>query len=414
MQRINADLPFILVSGTIGEEMAVNAMRLGASDYILKDNLKRLLPAAEREIRDYEIRKKEIQGRKQLRLTELRYKFLAESIQEVLFSLDFNFRITYWNETASKVFKKTNVVGKYLHEVFPSWKGGDVFSVLSEALKTGLAKPLAFKYKFKTVTYFKGRVYPSSEGISILLRNVTEEYLNRQKLERLNDELETLFYRISHDLKGPVASALGLLNIANRDISMTKEQLTVMMKSNIDRLNAVLVELLDITNIKTGNSKVSTFEVVPCIQQIIETLKHQAGTEEIDFQIKCDETITIDTDLLLFKSIWHNLIENSIKYRQKGRVNKINIEGKKQHGNVLFSITDTGQGISKKVISNIYQMFFRGNETSTGSGLGLYIVKNALEKIAGTIEYDTSYTAGARFIISIPSKSSKVTSNELS
>ncbi|MEM9855918.1 MAG: HAMP domain-containing sensor histidine kinase, partial [Bacteroidota bacterium] len=96
------------------------------------------------------------------------------------------------------------------------------------------------------------------------------------------------------------------------------------------------------------------------------------------------------------------LIENSIKFRKKGQINDVSINGEKKSGKILFQISDSGQGISKDVSSRIYHMFFRGNENSNGSGLGLYIVKNAVEKLKGTIKLDESYKKGARFILSIP------------
>lgn len=404
MQEIDSNIPFIIVSGAMIEELDVNGMRLGASNCIEKDDLNRLLPAIESEVRDNELRQKERQNKKQLILTELRYKFLAESIQEVFFALDFNFRFTYWNETASKVFKKTDVIGKDIIEVFPSWTGTEMFWALSESLKTGRVKPLNFTHKLKRIEYFKGKVYPSNEGMCVLLRDVTDESITHQKLERLNNELETLLYRISHDLKGPVASVLGLLNIVNCDDSISKEQLAVMMKSNMDRLSLILSELLDITNIKTGKPQVAAFEILPCLKQVIKNLERHKGIEEVNFHLNLDEELTVHSDVVLFKSIWQNLIENSIKYRQKGSPNKVIINGQLERNNVLLSITDSGQGISAEVRLKMYQMFFRGNESSDGSGLGLYIVKNALEKLKGTIEYDTSYKHGARFLVTIPSK----------
>ncbi|MEM9859393.1 MAG: response regulator, partial [Bacteroidota bacterium] len=313
MQQIEPDIPFIIVSGTIGEELAVSAMRSGASDYILKDNLKRLLPAVEREISDFQLRKKERLNRKQLILTELRYKFLAESIKEVFFALDHKLRFTYWNDTASKIFRKTDIIGKNVNDVFPEWQDSQILAVLSESLVNGIEKPLRFTHRVRGTEYFKGKVYPSTEGVSVLLSNVTDETHGRKKLEIVNNELATLFYRISHDLKGPVASVLGLLNIATKDELMSKEQLTGMIKANVDRLNAILSELLDITNIKTGETKLSTLEIASCIESIIESLKHQAGFEEMKFRINISKDLLFRSDKILFKSIWQNLIENSIK-----------------------------------------------------------------------------------------------------
>ena len=401
-RKMDKETPFIIVSATIGEEAAVNAMRSGANDYILKDNLKRLAPAVEREVREAKFRLKQKQNEKRIVLTELRYQFLAESIRDVFFALDFDLHITYWNEAASKEFGKQKVLGRHLLEVFPEWKNKDIALLIDKALRRKAPETITLEYQADDIESFKGNIYPSTEGVSILLTKVTEEKQNKDKLISINKELETLLYRISHDLRGPVASVIGLLNIVRKDDTFEKEVFIDMMNSGMNRLNHTLKELLNISNIKLGQPNIQKFKVDKLIENVIKSYQFTPGFNEMTFELKMEEGLALYSDISLVQSTWQNLVENAIKYRRKGNPNLVTITGKKQSGVVELEIADTGQGIPASIQSKVFEMFFRGNEESNGSGLGLYIVKSAMQKINGAITLDNAYTRGTRFSLVIP------------
>jgi len=401
-RKMDKNTPFIIVSATIGEEVAVNAMRSGANDYILKDNLKRLAPAIEREVREAKVRLKQKQNEKQIVLTKLRYQFLAESIRDVFFALDFDLNFTYWNEAARKEFGKNKVMGKHLHGVFPEWQHSNITKQIEKSIRNKTAQTISFEYQANRMESFKGNIYPSTEGVSILLSKVTEEKKNKDKLININRELETLLYRISHDLRGPVASVIGLLNVARKDESFNKEVFIDMMHSGMHRLNDTLGELLNISNIKLGEPNVQEFNVSKLIHNILNSYAFTSGFNELSYEITIDEDLTLTSDLSLVQSIWQNLIENAIRYRRKRHPNRIIIIARQEKNRIDFHISDTGQGIPKDLQTRVFDMFFRGSEESNGSGLGLYIVKSAINKINGTIAIDKNYSSGTRFSLSLP------------
>ncbi len=416
VQRYDKELPFILVSGTIDEVSAVQAMRSGAKDYILKDNMSRLLPAVEREIQEYESRVNQRRNQKQLIISELRYKFLAESIQEIFFGLDHNLCFTYWNSTAEKVFEKSDVLGHAAREAFPEWKRNKLINSIEHTLSYGIAVPIKFTIHSDKKEHFKGKAYPSDDGVSVILSNVTEETENKNELLRINQELETLLYRISHDFKGPVASVMGLLNIAERDENFVRADFVNMMRENIQRLNETMTELLDISHIKFGNQKNQNFKVLPILEEIKLSLGFLNRRYPAEIQFNVDPQMQLSSNVMLFKSIWQNLVENAIKYRLEDGQTSILVDAENQENGILFRITDTGQGISPEVRNKIFKMFFRGNENSTGSGLGLYIVKSALNRLGGYVKLDKNYIEGARFTVFIPhrSEASYVQLNQMS
>ncbi|TRX47194.1 response regulator [Fulvivirga sp. M361] len=402
LREVHQDLPFIIVSGTIGEEVAVDAMLQGADDYILKDNMKRLLSAVEREVEKFQLKKAQRQDKKRLIISELKYSFLAESIQEVFFAFDADLILTYWNQTAKSIFKIENVIGRHIREVFPSWYHNGVIDLFLEALELNISKPVAFNHKLGRMEFFKGDIFPSMDGGTVLLRMVTEEKQNAEEMMKLNTELETLLYRISHDLKGPVASVMGLLNLLQKDPDFDLKKFIYMMSTNMKRLDQTLVRLLNITKVKAGSENLARMNVFSELQEIIDALVFLEGFENIKIKLDLDKSLEIYCDPSIFSCVWQNLLENAIKYRQVGRVNQVTIQASENKTGLSFCITDTGQGIDPLVHRNIFDMFFRGNEESDGSGLGLYIVKNALNKINGTIRIDKSYSKGAKFHIYIP------------
>ncbi|TRX51863.1 response regulator [Fulvivirga sp. M361] len=401
-RKVDHLIPFIVLSNDTGEAAAVDAMRSGANDYVLKSNLRRLLPAIEREIKAARFKVKQRRDRKLLVLSELRYQFLAESIQNIFFAIDFNMSFTYWNDAAHQEFGQENVIRKHLYHVFPEWKNGRMVNLIQKSIANHEVLPISFARGVRKKDFFEGDIYPSTQGVSILVRKVTEQRNNQDKLVSLNQELETLLYRISHDLKGPVASVTGLLNVASKDPEFEKRDLIDKMYGSIHRLNDTLVELLNVTNIKLGELNIEGIAVRSTIEDIMESFEFAEGFNEIDSELVMDDDLKLVSDLSLVKSIWQNLIENAIRYRKKSKRNKIKIIAIRSKGGVLFKISDTGQGIPSNLRSKVFEMFFRGNTESDGSGLGLYIVKNALDKLNGSIQIDRHYTRGTMFKVFMP------------
>ena len=403
VRNINSDIPFVLVSGSIGEEQAVELMRLGVNDYILKSNLSRLALVVQREYEDYNARIREKQNSHKLILSELRFKKLTESIADVFFALDENLNVTFWNSVAEKEFNQKMSIGAKLFDQFPGWANEQIGEAINSTLRG--YKPSNFKLQFKgqAIDYFEGTVSKSGKGVSVLLRKVTETYLNRQKLEMLNAELETLLYRIGHDLKGPISSVLGLLNIMKISEKVDKIQFIEMMEARMNNLESTLEVLKDVAKIKYANPNVNLLNVRDQLSTIREEISAEVLNDKLTITISESEEISYLGEVSLFKSIIKNIIENGIKYGEdeQGSVD-IDINYKRADNELIISISDHGKGVPENVRPKIFEMFYRGHEKSRGSGMGLYIVKHALRRMGGRIFLDSGYTMGASFKIVIP------------
>lgn len=400
----NKNVPFFIVSGTIGEEAAVEAMRAGANDYILKGNLKRLIPAIERELKEANNRLKRQAVEQKLAKSQKMYQFLSGSIEDAFLALDKDLKVIHWNGAAKKEFniRDKNILGAHIFSMFPEWLNSKIERKIKNVQQKTKSEHLAFQFGRD---YFDGSIYPSEGGISIIVRKVTEKKQAEENLKKINNELETLMYRISHDLKGPVASIMGLINIGKMDFSDDAFQhyLGMLDKSTV-QLKNTLDELLNLSRIKQGQIMPEEVVLEDVIKDIMDGLKYNEGFGEVELSLQLNGSHTVYNDRRLLTSIFQNLLENAIKYRRRSRNHKswIVINARREEGELFVQVMDNGQGISEKLQDKVFDMFYRAHEFSSGSGLGLYIVKNAIEKINGSIMLESRKDEGCKFDVIVP------------
>jgi len=229
------------------------------------------------------------------------------------------------------------------------------------------------------------------------------------RVEYRTKELNTFIYKVSHDLKGPLASMLGLIKIAKDDVA-DEEALRYfdLIHRSTDRLNFILLDLLHITTLKQGRIEYSKIDFKKLIKEILQSLENMPENHNIEFSIKVRNCKDFYGDEKLLNSIFQNLITNAIKYKKNGKIKPfVKILVDKESDILKISVEDNGLGIPPKFQDKIFEMFFRAHETSSGSGLGLYIVKSAIEKLGGKIMMQSEESVGTRFIIELPGKKGK-------
>jgi PAS domain S-box-containing protein len=242
-------------------------------------------------------------------------------------------------------------------------------------------------------------------------RDITERKIVENSLQDLNndlqianEELDGFVYRASHDLKAPLTSVLGLINISkhiNKDKSINLH--LDMMQRSIGKLMHVIQDLIDHSrNVRTEIFS-EPINLKDMIKSIIDTLKYQDKASEIDFIITGETTIPFYSDRVRLEMMLNNLISNAIKYHDYKKEHpylKIHIMVSSTSSQI--TISDNGIGIEKQHQDKIFNMFFRVSNKSTGSGLGLYIVKGVLEKLKGSVIMKSEQNVGTTFEIEIP------------
>jgi PAS domain S-box-containing protein len=242
--------------------------------------------------------------------------------------------------------------------------------------------------------------------IDIEERKMAEQQIRLQNdlLAKANDELDRFVYSASHDLRAPLSSLLGLITIAEKTDS--KEEVTLcleMMKKRVLTMEGFIKEITDYSrNSRLGVDRQPVY-IYSLVQEIVDSLKYTHGAEriKIELDIKPDQLFVTDASRL--KVILNNLLANAIKYHDLSKefpFIKIKAESGERENTILVS--DNGQGISPEHLEHIFNMFYRASENSEGSGLGLYIVKETLNKLHGTITVESSLYKGSMFNVHLP------------
>lgn len=247
------------------------------------------------------------------------------------------------------------------------------------------------------------------EGVISISRDITERKAFEARLEEKIKDLDTFIYRSSHDLKGPLASLQGLLNVAKSEIKDdTANQYLKLIEKSVMNLDTILMDLLNITKITQGSLSIVELNIKEIILKIISSFENLPEYSNIRWQLDFDKNEHLYLDKSLVKNIFQNLIINAIKYQDKEKDHTvIKISTRCYEDEMIIKIEDNGEGISDSLQKSVFEMFFRGNTRSTGTGLGLYIVKNAVEKSGGKIELYSKEKVGSVFTIYLPIKSAE-------
>lgn len=250
------------------------------------------------------------------------------------------------------------------------------------------------------------RIKRTSDKLNAIVDERTEQLLKaNNNLVQTNKELDMFVYSASHDLKAPLASLKGLLNLYDNEGDQSgKNHLVDMMKINVSKLDDFIGEVLDYSK----NSRTElTYEIIDFDQLISDILTSYQYMDNTD-RVKVNIDITSDTyksDKNRLRIILNNLISNSIRYSDSSKEHSyLNISVKKENKIITIRIEDNGLGIEKEHLKKVFDMFYRANDQSVGSGLGLYIVKEAINALSGKIELQSESGIGSKFSVHIPEK----------
>ncbi len=235
-------------------------------------------------------------------------------------------------------------------------------------------------------------------------KRAEEKLINsNEELKKANAELDRFVYSASHDLRAPLCSVLGLVSLIEME---SKEaalfEYTGMMRKSIHRLDGFIRNILSYSKNNRLELEITLIPVRDTIDSVVDTLRHMKEAEGVAFEIIIDEQHQFNSDLRRFVIIMENLISNAIKFQDRSKANKyIKITGKCDPTRLLLQIEDNGIGIAAMYQSKIFDMFFRIEGDRDGSGIGLYIVKEAIEKLEGSIRVHSIEQEGTTFDISL-------------
>ena len=234
----------------------------------------------------------------------------------------------------------------------------------------------------------------------------SKEILETKNTELINvsKELDTFVYSLSHDLRSPITSVKGLITITRMENNprQTNDYLDL-MEDVIDKQDSFIKEIISFFKNKRSTVSYSRFSLSELINCVIANNKFSPLAQDIT--ITCDlKTDIVFTDELRMKMILNNLVSNAIKYSDQSKPERtIHITTYTADNKISIAVADNGIGIEKEHFLKIFNMFFVTSNDNRGTGLGLYILKQNVEKLGGNVHVESEIKKGTRFTVSIPS-----------
>lgn len=242
-------------------------------------------------------------------------------------------------------------------------------------------------------------------GIFGVYVDITDQKKVEEELKVRNSELDNFVYKVSHDLRAPLSSVLGLVNLAN--MPGNDDNLNEYIKiigDKVGQLDHFIGDVLSHSKNLKQDVKTSHIDFKTVIDKTIQELSYMRGADKIELEVQIDGD-RFYSDAWRVAEIFRNLISNAIKYQKLNGEScriSITISIATQSASIIFK--DNGIGIQAESLTKIFEMFYRASEQSQGSGLGLYIVRNAVEKLGGQVQVSSKPGEGTTFTLTVPNQ----------
>jgi len=256
-----------------------------------------------------------------------------------------------------------------------------------------------------TLKWFLWQITFSGDGLVIAVgHDITHRKKTEQELQKKNTELDNFVYKASHDLKGPLASIRGVLNLATKEIKDESAlQYLGLISKSTKRLDNILTELLEISTITQGTVELQLLDIEKLVKEVVESLQHVSYAENVSLKLNFCEKKEIYSDRKLLASVIQNLVDNAMKYKNPDAARPfVSVKVSEYEKGVKIIVKDNGLGIPSSMRKEGFEMFFRGTDDIEGTGLGLYIVSKAVEKLGGKIEMRSKEKKGTEFTVYLP------------
>ena len=359
-----------------------------------------------------------------IRKNEENYRLLIERISDGFIVLDKNFIYTYANKKIGEITGKdpSYLVGKCVWDVFPDAVGSQTYKAFQTALKEQ-------RYIYN-VDYYEqlnlwqeNHIYPSADGLSVFIRDISErkkaellvKQLNENLEERVkqrtselltaNKALESFSYMVSHDLQSPLRTLNGFTKIIVDKYSSSFDpdlkNLFDHILSSGKRMNAIIDDLLKLARFGNNKLTITTIDMEALFKKVWQNLTNNTSTSA---ELELASLPTVDGDESMMEQVVINLISNAIKYSSKVDQPKIKVGYSIEKEQPVFFVADNGVGFSMEHYHKLFGAFQRLHAISDfeGTGIGLLLVKRIVENHGGTVWARSKENEGATFYFTIP------------
>ena len=445
LKESGLDIPFLVISGTIGEETAVTALKAGAHDFLLKGKLARLIPAIERELRDAETRRSR-------REAELRYKLLVEQLPIIVY-------VNPVDKMSSTIYVSPQIqtILGYMPDEWLSdpefWQKrihpDDREAVLTNVERSDLtATPFDMEYRMLArdghVVWFQDQtiLVRDQNGKPLYWQGLKIDITKRKQAEneilKLNSELERrveertnelgralrakdeFLANMSHELRTPLNAILGLseslIELAAGPLNEKQQKYVGMISESGNHLLSLINDILDLAKIEAGQivlniNEVDLKQVCQASLRMINELAHKKN-QQVTLEIN-NEIGSVWVDERRLKQVLVNLLSNAVKFTPENGKLGLEVQTDSEEKRIMITVWDNGIGISESDLTRLFRPFVQLDSglarEVTGTGLGLALVAQMVRLHGGSVAVESQPGQGSRFTVILPWEPALVT-----
>lgn len=351
--------------------------------------------------------------------SEEKYRMIFEGTPNGIVVADSqNYQIIYANSASCNLFglKPGDLQNMSMKDIYAPDSWNEIMSLV-QRMKQGrsiVSNEVSCVRKSGSVFYADISMHRISIGgralVAGFFTDVTERRNARQILEannielkKINSELDNFVYSVSHDLRAPLLAIRGLINLIGIDGAAPEDTSSYlnMMSSSVNRMDDTIKEILEYSRNARLEVKQSPVEFRELILQCFDDVKHYFP-DDIELYLEVDQSVPFYSDPNRVNTLLKNIIGNAVKYKKHDEGEsflKINVKTDAHWAVLTFE--DNGEGIDEAHINKIFEMFYRASNSTVGTGLGLYIVKEIIANLGGAIQVRSEKGIGTVFTVTL-------------
>jgi PAS domain S-box-containing protein len=387
LKKTGLDIPFIIISGTIGEEIAVQSMLMGAHDYLMKDKLARLVPAVEREIEEARKRLSLKQAEEALVASESDLRAVFAAITDEIFVLDSEG--CYLNIASSDpenpLRSPHGLIGKTLHDIFPKEQADSFLDLIHKALNED--RPQRVEYSMTVdgdELWFDGSLSPmSGESVIWIARDITERKRAEDQIRASLDEKVLLLREMNHRVRNNLAVISSMLKLQSGNTkNKSIDEILLACRNRVISMSMIHDQLY-----KTSLMAEIDFDIY--VRDLVDELQMSYGSDRSNVKLTVDAPsikMNVDTAIpcgLIVNELVSNCFKHAFPDGRKGEIHvSLYLAGEEEY---ILTIRDNGVGLPK------------GLDSNSSSSLGLILVPGLVNQLNGHLEINTE--SGTEFKI---------------
>ncbi|MEY2427164.1 MAG: hypothetical protein QOJ40_49 [Verrucomicrobiota bacterium] len=428
------DVPFIFVTGSLGEEMTIKALKSGATDFVLKHRLSTLPPAVHRALRQADFRLQRKHAEEALQSSEERYRRLVELSPDALFVQSEDNIIVFINSAGVKLLhagSADEIVGKPVRQFIDkdSWKSlqprlrqmrarGKHVPFLEQKMVRLDGEPVDVEMAAAPLM-FAGKAAAQVIAHDITGRKRAEEEIRRlnvdlehrvtertAELESANKELEAFSYSVSHDLRAPLRHIEGFVEIlfSNKSCGLDDDssQYLRTIAASAKQMGRLIDDLLTFSRTARAELRKTKISMGDLVQTVIRDLAPDVENKKVNWIIK--DLPKVEADPPLLRQVMVNLISNALKYTRTRKPPEIEIGATSSAAEHIIFVRDNGVGFDMRYAHKLFGVFQRLHRSADfeGTGIGLANIRRIIHRHGGHTWAEGEVDKGATFYFSLP------------